>query len=344
MPPMMDVFVLGEPAGSPYEFAEPKWPIALRVIPTGVATLPEFARSSWAGQIGEGDAEFAAIVAGSDRELLRQAFIMTFVFGNDPEDTRAAQLQIERIDPGLLRDPTAFVWQDFHFLLAARAAHGLVVFRRSRFKQIGVMRPVAEPVWDWVIRAALAGNKIDSTPISEDSKSPACRLPLLAPPRPPNEANWLREHLTAFSPSKLHSKPASKVDEIALRAGLFQWHDFLDESHELSQSIEGQGENQLGDYWHAIMHRREPDYSNAKYWFRRIGNQPIYRDLRLYADGVLASCRAADAQLWRERLQPSAKWDPFAFVDMCEHCAQDETSDLALAARRIQYAEMSMLM
>ena len=195
-----------------------------------------------------------------------------------------------------------------------------------------------------MIRAVSAGQGIDSTPVPDDRKSPACRLPLLAPPRPTKESNWLLEHLTVFSPEKLHVKPASKVDEIALRAGLFQWHDYLNESHELSQSIEGQGENQLGDYWHAIMHRREPDYLNAKYWFRRIGNQPIYRELRLYADGVLEKSTAADAPKWRERLGSGSKWDPFAFVDLCEECTPEETSELAMAARRIQYAEMSMLM
>jgi hypothetical protein len=140
------------------------------------------------------------------------------------------------------------------------------------------------------------------------------------------------------------SSSRSNVDEIALRAGLFQWHDFLNESHELSQSIEGKGENQRGDYWHAIMHRREPDYSNAKYWFRQIGNQPNYRDLRRTADGILAHCVSSDAPRSRARIQAGSKWDPFAFVDLCEACAGDETTDLALAARRIQYAEMSMLM
>src|SRR5205085_9106705 len=64
----------------------------------------------------------------------------------------------------------------------------------------------------------------------------------------------------------------SKVDLIALQAGILQIGDHLTPSHEHSQSIEGQGKRQAGDYWHAINHRREPDYGNAKYWFRHVGN------------------------------------------------------------------------
>ena len=348
MPPTMDVFVLGEAAGSPYEFVEPKWPITMQVIPTGMATCRDLARSPLSSRISDGDGEFVAIVPGSDRESLVQVYILTLSVGDDRDDSRGASLMVERIDPGLPQDPIRSVGgHDFRIMLGPRAVHGPVVFRRCKYKQVGVFRPVSEPIWDWVLRAASAGQGIDSTPVPDTRDSSACRLPLLAPPRPAKESDWLLEHLTAFSPEKfcinLRVKPASKIDEIALRAGLFQWHDFLDESHELSQSIEGQGENQLGDYWHAIMHRREPDYSNAKYWFRRIGNQPIYRELRLYADGVLEKSTAAEAPKWRERLVAGSKWDPFAFVDMCEECAQDETTELALAARRIQYAEMSML-
>jgi len=346
----MDVFVLGEPAGSGYEVTDPKWPISLQVIPTGVSTVSKFARSPWGNRLVEGEADFAAIVTGSDRETLLRAFLMAFELGDGLEGRRnAVHLMIDRIDSDMRIDPVRSAFASLrNILLAARAVHGSVVFRRSRFKEIGPLRPISDPVWDWVIRCAASGEKISTMEAPNDRKYPICRLPLLAPPRPTNESDWLLEHLTAFSAENpdatLPIKMRSKVDVIALRAGLFQWHDFLNESHELSQSIEGQGENQLGDYWHAIMHRREPDYSNAKYWFRQIGNQPTYRDLRQHADGILEKSNAAEAPPWRNRLTAGPKWDPFAFVDMCEECAADETSELAIAARRIQYAEMSLLM
>src|SRR6185295_3279275 len=47
------------------------------------------------------------------------------------------------------------------------------------------------------------------------------------------------------------------------RAGLWLLQDFLDESHAISQDID----TREGSFWHAIMHRREPDASNSKYWW-----------------------------------------------------------------------------
>lgn len=348
-PHSIDVFVVGESSESIEPPAALESFARLTVIPAESRSVAEFATAPVALKLFETEADFAALVFDAKKETLvgvaTAAHMMAMMATLDDvtSEAQAAHITVERIDAGLLSEFLSFP-KGSRVLLAPRARHRSVVFSREALRGIERFRPVAEPVWDWVIRAFRDGRGLQWNCIETDFRSTADRLPLLAPPRPGKGANWLLEHLAAASSKAFGTKLITKVDEIAIRAGLFQWHDFLDESHELSQSIEGQGENQLGDYWHAIMHRREPDYSNAKYWFRRIGNQPTWRDLRLHADAVLAECSDPEAAVWRDRLQAGSKWNPLAFVDLCEECAADETSDLAIAARRIQYAEMYLLM
>src|SRR5579883_1443449 len=48
--------------------------------------------------------------------------------------------------------------------------------------------------------------------------------------------------------------------------------DDLDSAHKIAQAHEG---DPLADTIHAIIHRREGDYSNSLYWWRRVaGNGP----------------------------------------------------------------------
>ena len=60
-------------------------------------------------------------------------------------------------------------------------------------------------------------------------------------------------------------KELSKFPELV--TGLWLYVDDLPNSHEISQSMTGP----IGAYWHGIMHRREGDFSNSKYWLRQAG-------------------------------------------------------------------------
>ena len=127
---------------------------------------------------------------------------------------------------------------------------------------------------------------------------------------PPDESR--RAALEALAPESLVEpvKPADRQMALACLAGLWLAHDFLDESHRISQDIE----TPTGSFWHGIMHRREGDFENAKYWFRRVGQHPIFDDLRLEAARL---AREAGKVPEAAYLADQTEWDPFQFVDLC---------------------------
>lgn len=110
-------------------------------------------------------------------------------------------------------------------------------------------------------------------------------------------------------------------------AGVWLLYDQLDQSHRLSQSIS----TPEGSFWHGILHRREGDYSNAKYWFRQVGGHPIFEQLAHRAD-ELAAAHGAEGVL------PSHGWDPAAMVDACQAVVRGR-SEHASFCRAVQQAE-----
>jgi hypothetical protein len=134
-----------------------------------------------------------------------------------------------------------------------------------------------------------------------------------------------------FAPEHIYNPVSAR----ACLAGLWLYFDFLDESHSISQDIA----SVEGSYWHGIMHRREPDYGNAKYWFRRVGRHPVFETLSVRAVELV---EAAGRPAGSERLTRGTGWDPFAFVDLCEAVARGQ-ADCDLLCRHIQRAEWDLL-
>src|SRR5580765_7484012 len=104
------------------------------------------------------------------------------------------------------------------------------------------------------------------------------------------DATTVKAALDALTPEQLlaPTKVLSPDDALLVKAALYLKHGFLDASHKISQQIETPN----GSYWHAIMHRKEGDFSNSKYWYRRVGEHPVLAAL-------------------------GKDFDPFRFVDQC---------------------------
>jgi hypothetical protein len=104
-------------------------------------------------------------------------------------------------------------------------------------------------------------------------------------------------------------KSHSELPE-SCRAGLWLLAGDLNKSHSISQNIPSPD----GSFWHGIMHRREGDYENAKYWFRRVGTHPV---LAALSEEIAAlQARSSQAALPWERLS-DAHQVALALVDAC---------------------------
>lgn len=143
----------------------------------------------------------------------------------------------------------------------------------------------------------------------------------LAPLGPGQPRTAVRPRLEALSDDALGERIVDRDMAACCRAALWLAFDFLDESHTISQGIA----TVEGSYWHAIMHRREPDADNSKYWWRRVGHHPMFALLKDEA-----------AKLgWRA-------WDAAAFVDECEK-GRGTGSDRETLLRQVQMAEWRLL-
>ncbi len=153
------------------------------------------------------------------------------------------------------------------------------------------------------------------------------QLELVSPRRvtPPEAAQRLESAVPAVW------FPAARSPEAAL-AGLWLYFGAFKQAHELAQDLE----TAEGSYWHAIVHRMEPDAGNAGYWFGRVGRHGIF-------PALLETAKQLTAVSPGGGFVPGESWSPERFTAFCEVARRRPGSPEEHLAREIQSAEWRLL-
>ena len=165
--------------------------------------------------------------------------------------------------------------------------------------------------------------------------------------------------LAAAKPDQLLAVPVkSYVAASAMLCGLWLFHDGLEGCHAIAQqtpqslmrprtkSLElmrlSDEEMSLSDltdtlnFWHAILHRREGDFSNSQYWYGRVAGHPIMQAIGVEVGNVINPLPADKSLL---RIMHDG-WHPNHFVDLVEDVSanpHDARLPTVVAIQRIEW-------
>jgi hypothetical protein len=122
------------------------------------------------------------------------------------------------------------------------------------------------------------------------------------------------------------SKKADDPKTLLLQSAFYICFDCFEEAHNIAQDHEGP----IGNWLHAILHRREPDGGNAKYWYARVKlpdkvNQRIVEE----ALKLLKSVSLPELEPLQRKISKSGAWEPEDFVDLCDKFRQKDSGSLA---------------
>ncbi|KAA5538558.1 hypothetical protein FYK55_27450 [Roseiconus nitratireducens] len=129
------------------------------------------------------------------------------------------------------------------------------------------------------------------------------------PPLMPLLTGGIGDHLTDVRPAR----------QMEILSGMWLVAGDIHQSHSISQDLP----SKEGSFLHGIMHRREHDFGNSKYWFRRVGSHPVFEQIRSETDGHYS--------------------DPFDFVDQCQQASGAEV-DACIDSQWVEWQALMLFL
>ncbi len=143
---------------------------------------------------------------------------------------------------------------------------------------------------------------------------------------PTEPLSWqLPGEISKAGDSTLFGETTGKYPKL-VRGGLLYAVDALDAAHAFFQD----DPSDLGSYWHGMLHRREGDFDNARYWFRRVGRLSIFNELHR------AACEHSATMARQDH------WDAYLLTGLCEQ-VKFGAPELAAECVKLQQVEFEGL-
>lgn len=124
---------------------------------------------------------------------------------------------------------------------------------------------------------------------------------------------------------------------LLIQGALYLCFDCFKEAHNIAQENEGV----IGNWLHAILHRREPDPGNSKYWYARVhAPARIYEGIGRKALDYLKENPVPELESLAKKIEKSKTWEPGTFVDLCDKIrGNDPDSSVYRTLAKIQEIE-----
>ena len=126
--------------------------------------------------------------------------------------------------------------------------------------------------------------------------------------------------------------PNARNPQAAL-AGLLLIAGCWEEAHQISQDLA----DAEGSYWHALVHRMEPETWNSDYWFGRVGSHAIFSELFETASGIIRQRHRVVG------LKLQSQWQPSLFNSWCDRAREHRDPELTSVITEIHTAECWLL-